>query len=89
MTRASEPGWELAAMNDPTGRRGIWVRETRDPLVPGRVLALEICAGREGDDVYLGLRPGEVIDPQTFGELVAAFDLGTWCVREHYTPPDE
>lgn len=42
--RAHKPGWVLIAMHDPAGRRGLWYRRTDN--------AIEICAGREGDDDF-------------------------------------
>lgn len=43
--RAKQPGWILACMQDPTGRRGTWFKYTDDTL--------EICSGREGDDLHI------------------------------------
>lgn len=45
--RAKKTGWILACMQDPSGRRGTWFKETHDTL--------EICTGREGDDSLLVL----------------------------------
>ncbi len=58
--RCSEPGWRLVAMNDPAGRRGVWIRETATRK--GAPLALEVCGGREGDDAYVRLAAGDTLD---------------------------
>lgn len=44
MLRAQEPGWIEIGQADTAGRRSLWVRFGK-----GRA-ALELCAGREGDD---------------------------------------
>lgn len=51
--RAAEPGFVQVLCRD--GRRGFWYRRT-----PG---AIEMCAGREGDDTYvcLYLPPGALL----------------------------
>lgn len=52
---------------DPSGRRGLWMRLTPAPAegyIPKNVSPikhLELCAGREGDDDYVHLQPGEVL----------------------------
>jgi len=66
--RCKEPGWKLAAMNDPSGRRGIWFRRAGD----GK---LEICAGRGGDDRYVALDPG----PQT-DAIEGILWMGATCI---------
>lgn len=45
MMRCNEKGWQLIAMHDPAGRRGVWIRFGEDGPI-------EFCAGREGDDAY-------------------------------------
>lgn len=50
-SKSNEPGWILCAMNDPTGRRGIWFRETPE--------AVELCSGREGDDSFVSIALAE------------------------------
>lgn len=41
----NESGWQLLAMHDHAGSRGLWFRESKG--------SLELCAGRCGDDAYL------------------------------------
>lgn len=53
--RVKGDGWRLVAMHDPDCRRGLWMR----PRTDGGV---ELCAGREGDDVFAALVPGAVVD---------------------------
>jgi hypothetical protein len=48
----------LAAMNDPSGRRGIWYRCRTD----GNRRTLELRGGREGDDVYVKIVEGLPIE---------------------------
>lgn len=43
--RYLEPGWRRIGRIDKQGRRSLWIRESRD--------AVELCAGREGDDAYV------------------------------------
>ena len=47
-----ESGWERVTPFDSAKRRALWMREEKqgDDLV-----ALEMCAGREGDDAYARL----------------------------------
>lgn len=70
----SLPGFTCAAMNDPTGRRGIWFRTLDD--------GIEIRAGREGDDVHVILRDGHVMTREQRLELQAALGTGAWMLEE-------
>lgn len=89
--RYKQPGWTLAAMNDPALRRGLWYRETRDgPLPPNPIRALlrvELCAGREGDDAYVCLEVGVPLDARTLAELEGVLCCGAWMVEDHEDPP--
>ena len=80
LLRCEEPGWKLAAMNDPSGRRGIWYRVTENTF--GDTVSIEICSGREGDDHYVKLdipASGPVYDALV--ELVDIFGLfGSLCL---------
>lgn len=80
--RSSEPGYVLAAMNDPSGRRGIWYRES--PVDEGArpLTKVEICGGREGDDCYISLAIGDVVSPDTLRSLEQILSRGAWMVRE-------
>lgn len=75
-----EPGWWLQVRDDPSQRRGIWTRETpRFSTVVqsfGPIERLEICAGREGDDVYVDLRVGDVITEHLLHQIYAALSCG-------------
>lgn len=66
MSRANEDGWILCSMNDPSGRRGLWFRVSEDST------CVEICAGREGDDLYLTLSAGEAITLSDLAKLIDA-----------------
>ena len=79
--RCTLPGFEPLAMHDPSGRRGLWARtiiEGGEVLVPkeGYCInppvceAVEIIAGREGDDAYVKLRVGETITQQKMNALL-------------------
>lgn len=74
--RSSEPGYILAAMNDPSGRRGIWYRQAdrSDPI--------DICGGREGDDAHVTLKIGDVITPRMLFDLEDILSRGAWMVEE-------
>ena len=66
--RAYTGEWWIAAKHD--ARRGLWYREAGG--------ALEICAGREGDDVHLMIRREDL--PQgVFDELKAALDSARYA----------
>lgn len=69
--------WELVAMHDPAGRRGVWYRESHalpgDPLTP-RVI--EVCAGREGDDEYVRITAGVPLSHADLRRLAGCFRLG-------------
>ena len=77
--RGLKPEWRLAAMNDPNGRRGIWFKGTPTGGV-------EICAGREGDDYHVQLKPGEVLSPVQLYQLLECLEVGAWMVKD-YPPP--
>lgn len=54
MIRCKGPGWvELAY---PDGCRGVWMRVTDQTV--------ELCAGREGDDVYVEFRIATIVIPE-------------------------
>lgn len=73
-------GWRLAAMNDPSARRGIWYRFNREEL--------EVRAGREGDDTYAMIRVSEVLDSASLSSLVHAFEIGAWMIEENKLATD-
>ena len=70
--RAEGEGWVLAGMNDPSGRRGLWYRESREGA------RLEVCAGREGDDRYVQLNLGEKITRELLDSLAQCLYEGRW-----------
>lgn len=75
--RAGRPGWLLLAMHDPTGRRGLWYRVTKDVTKDGdNVEAIEMCAGREGDDAYFKLRSQQTVDRTLIEEIASVLDYG-------------
>lgn len=88
--RSSKPYWRLCAMNDPSGRRGIWYRvlprdrldAERDAVVTGRdgFDTLELCAGREGDDSYARIAVGEVITRETMMAIESVLATGAWMI---------
>ena len=54
--------WERIGAWDTAERRSLWVRFTqRDVTLPlltaANTLAVEFCAGREGDDAYVRIEP--------------------------------
>jgi len=59
--RCNEPGWiELVK---PDGRRGVWTRVTDD--------AVELCAGREGDDAYVKFALGSNVTKENVSDAAA------------------
>lgn len=87
LMRCNEPGWVLCAMNDESHRRGVWMRTTQDPVTKF-ITKLEVCAGREGDDWYVSLEPGEVTVRQLYN-LEECLNMGAAMVRWYYQPPKE
>ena len=71
--RYTEPGWELMSMHDSVYRRGVWYRQNGD--------AVELCAGREGDDWFVRLEPGKV-DASALRHLLDCLSTGRWMVEE-------
>ena len=64
--RASEPGYKLLAMCDVPFRRGLWMRASPE--------AVELCAGREGDDAYVRLERDRPLDAETLHRLIEVMD---------------
>lgn len=60
--RAARPGYSLLVRDDPSKRRGLWARRRGD--------ALELAAGREGDDAYLRLTVGDVVTAKHLDAIV-------------------
>lgn len=60
--RILQPGWIQVAGHDPSGRRGLWYRGSPEQGV-------ELCAGREGDDCYVCLPPGQVLTAEVLYNL--------------------
>jgi len=54
MMRCKEPGW--VKLTCPDGRRGVGMRVTDG--------AVELCAGREGDDAYVEFRIATIVVPE-------------------------
>ena len=52
LNRCAEPGWLRIGRIDSPRRRSLWIRDTR-----GAQPAIELCAGREGDDAYVKITP--------------------------------
>jgi hypothetical protein len=62
------PGFVRVSPFDSVGRRALWLKFDRETLT------LEIRAGREGDDVHVSFRPGQVLDGKTVFELLDALE---------------
>jgi hypothetical protein len=71
---AIDPGMTCVAMHDSSGRRGLWYR-IAGPDSSGQT-QLEICAGREGDDVSVSIPS---TDP-CYGGLVDCFMSAEYAV---------
>jgi hypothetical protein len=61
--RADGRDWRLVAMNDTSGRRGLWLSYDRD------LGTLAVCAGREGDDAFVRLSAGDVLDEEKLSAI--------------------
>lgn len=84
MSAVPKRGWQLAAMNDPSGRRGIWYRV--DPVVSFNPLdpsgrTLKLWGGREGDD-YSAVVDELHVGSATFEALVSILETGSWMLEE-------
>ncbi len=77
--RCQEPGWTLAAMNDPVRRRGLWykVDNWQSPTV------LEVCGGREGDDYYLKLELGQTVTNINLKALDNVLSTCRWVLEQN------
>lgn len=78
--RCSGYGWIPLAV--PDGRRGVWIRITS--------VAIELCAGREGDDEYLRLRLKETVTIdhlRAAKRIVEAFALAIAIQHDNVTGP--
>lgn len=73
-----EDHWELAAMEDRDGRRGIWFRVKRTD----RTLTLEVCGGREGNDFFVRLVGGRPPTSEEVDELKNILDTSAWVLGE-------
>lgn len=81
MSRSSEPGWVRIGRWDDAKRRSLWSRITEPPNAASRrdATRVEVCAGREGDDLYFDLKKGDpgfemLLDIATAGEWFAELD---------------
>lgn len=63
------------SMHDPAGRRGIWYT-VRDGV-------FYLCAGREGDDAEVSLKPGQVVTEEKIILLCQSLDYGAYMQEEH------
>ena len=73
-------GWLLCAMNDPSGRRGIWMRRHYNEAK--ELVRLDLCAGREGDDDFCSIAVGEPVSAKALRELEGAMLTGAWMIDE-------
>ena len=74
MMRAYTEEWQIVAQHDL--RRGVWFREERD--AGGNLLAVEICAGREGDDEFVRIERGD-LSPEKFTALHSILECGVYA----------
>lgn len=76
--RRNEVGYVTVAMHDLTGRRGIYCRPILDDV--GRIIGLDVCGGREGDDYLATLRAGDTLSKETIRQLDAIFSVSHRCL---------
>lgn len=84
MMRCQEDGWERIGAVDSSGRRSLWVRFTweHDPPDQGDVPhTIELCAGREGDDVYLRLHDS-MLDYKLFVTLFEVLGAAQYAAED-------
>ncbi len=77
--RYNEPGYVQCAQYDSDYRRAIWYRKNKDD-------SIEVCAGREGDDDYVKLVPGEPLTKETMAAIGDILATGTMIVDERKEP---
>jgi len=73
MTRCAEPGYVRIGVLCSAGRRSLWLRWPEGG-------AIELCAGREGDDAHVRI----LIDDPLYGALrtlLAAAEFAAECPR--------
>jgi hypothetical protein len=68
MMRCEQPGWIQIANHDPSGRRGLWYRVSASPGDDPKA-CIEVCSGREGDDSYVKLSPGQTLTDRDIYDL--------------------
>ena len=61
---AHEPGWQRIGRICSSGRRSLWLREAPDGTI-------EVCGGREGDDLYLRVEHGQQVSWEDFTDVIA------------------
>lgn len=84
MSSLEKAGWKCIAMHDPAGRRGVWYRTTprdvrTDQKIQEPVGTIEMCAGREGDDAYVIIAVGTVMDERKMYDLLSLLEYGLYA----------
>ena len=63
--------WQWIQTHRHCGRRGIWIKPELNS--ERQYQKLEVCGGREGDDMYVSLSVGDVITPEILRTITSLF----------------
>ena len=78
MRRCDEPGWVRIGSMDAIGRRSLWMRMNYVGEGRKSVLAtVELCSGREGDDLYCQINAGDPNMKSVLAVLVKQYGVVT------------
>ena len=80
-------GWIRVGRFDSPRRRSLWVRFIDEGTDTDLILnpkAIEFCSGREGDDGFIKLRPGQKITAAVWREIVDVFLLAADHIPERW-----
>ena len=77
MMRCRGEGWIQATPLDAAGRRAVWMRRA-----DGDDGGVELCGGREGDDCYVRLVPGMVLDARLIGEIMDPLERTAFALED-------
>lgn len=72
----TKDGWVRLSRVDSAGRRAMWARYSKEKMG-----VIEVCAGREGDDVRVDVTRG------TQGDIFDALSIALWVAEDDADGP--